>query len=233
MADDEPSNEKAKKEEIKRFYPIGTPGQPWNDEEREQWKSQTKIQRSYKEEVVAKIEAVKASSSEFVVEQYGSLSHNPDRYPLFAIRVSASSSNSNKNVLVTGGVHGYETSGVQGALLFAKEKASHYAKLGFNIVIAPCVSPWAYENIQRWQYDIKDPNRSFVTGEKQTEESKALMEYLDKQQCEGKWICHLVGLSYLKTLLRRFCMVSTSMLILAHTLRISCLPLVSFFAGFT
>ena len=50
-------------------------------------------------------------------------------------------------VLVTGGVHGYETSGVQGALLFAQTKMELYTAK-FNLLVLPCVSPWGYETIQ-------------------------------------------------------------------------------------
>lgn len=62
--------------------------------------------------------------------------------------------------LITGGVHGYETSGVMGALQFAERHASDYAGR-VNLLIAPCVSPWAYERIHRWNPDAIDPNRSF------------------------------------------------------------------------
>lgn len=37
-------------------------------------------------------------------------------------------------MLITGGVHGYETSGVQGALLFLEQKAKHYSQ-HFNIFV--------------------------------------------------------------------------------------------------
>ena len=63
-------------------------------------------------------------------------------------------------VLVTGGVHGYETSGVLGALHFLEEHASYYEGR-VNLLAVPCVSPWAYERVQRWNADAVDPNRSF------------------------------------------------------------------------
>jgi hypothetical protein len=63
-------------------------------------------------------------------------------------------------VLVTGGVHGYETSGVHGALRFAARHAAAYAGR-VNLLVVPCVSPWAYEHVQRWNADALDPNRSF------------------------------------------------------------------------
>ena len=52
---------------------------------------------------------------DFDVEQYGALSLDPKRYPLFAVK-TRSWVDGRPLVLVTGGVHGYETSGVQGAL---------------------------------------------------------------------------------------------------------------------
>jgi peptide deformylase len=61
-------------------------------------------------------------------------------------------------VLITGGVHGYETSGVHGALHFADAHAERYAGRA-NLLVVPCVSPWAYERIQRWNFDAIDPNR--------------------------------------------------------------------------
>lgn len=42
----------------------------------------------------------------------------------------------------------YETSGVQGAILFLQTQAERFEHT-FNIVGVPCVSPWGYETIQR------------------------------------------------------------------------------------
>ncbi|KAL7540286.1 hypothetical protein ACHAWF_006641 [Thalassiosira exigua] len=168
----------------KAFYHIGTPGKPWTDAERAQWKAGTKIQRSYQEEVVEKLKRLDDSVWEVV--QYGSLSHGPERYPLFAVK-SRDWQKHKPHLLVTGGVHGYETSGVQGAIRFLRSKAKYTSDA--NILVAPCVSPWAYEHVQRWNADLKDPNRSFKKGA-ETEESKALMGYLDGLGVE-RWNCHL------------------------------------------
>lgn len=76
----------------------------------------------------------------FDIEQYGELSLEKERYPLMSVKTR--NWNSNKpNILVTGGVHGYETSGVQGALLFLKKEALKYSDK-FNILVCPCVNPW-------------------------------------------------------------------------------------------
>ena len=82
------------------------------------------------------------------------------------------------------GVHGYETSGVQGALQVARTIAPSYQDR-INLVIAPCVSPWGYEVINRWNPQAIDPNRSFFANSP-AEESAALMAYvasLDREWC--------------------------------------------------
>ncbi|MCY9803645.1 M14 family metallocarboxypeptidase [Vibrio scophthalmi] len=155
---------------INNTYPIGTPGQKWGDAERQAWRAQTTIKRLYSEEVLPKIEALKAR---FDVEQYGALSYDVERFPLYCIK-SKNWSNDKPSVLITGGVHGYETSGVQGALEFAAQKAEQYAET-FNIAIAPCVSPWGYETINRWNALATDPNRSFYQ-DTPAEESAALRQ---------------------------------------------------------
>lgn len=180
---------------IERYYPIGTPGQPWTDAERDEWKSSVpKIERSYQEEVIEKLEAL--PEKDFSIVQYGALSHDPQRYPLFAVTTTASkwSDPDRPCVLVTGGVHGYETSGVQGAIRFLQTSAVDYTTLrGCNILVAPCVSPWSYEHIQRWQADVLDPNRSFGRSEdgiSTTEESRALMAYVQSLPVKS-WTVHL------------------------------------------
>jgi hypothetical protein len=171
------------------FYRIGTPGTPWSNSERAEWLAQTKILRSYREEVLDKIDKLKDTMD---VVQYGALSHNQDRYPLMAVKSRDWQPEKKPCVLLTGGVHGYEKSGIFGAIRFLETKALLYAK-HFNIIVAPCVSPWAYEHIQRWQADVEDPNRSFKKGEEslQTEESRALMQYLQTLGVSKRWICHI------------------------------------------
>ncbi|MDF0750930.1 M14 family metallocarboxypeptidase [Marinobacter sp. 71-i] len=150
-------------------YPIGTPGAPWGEFERAEWLSQQTRQRSYESEVLSVIERLR---SRFDVEQYGHLDYGTDSYPLMAIR-SRDWRDDLPVVLVTGGVHGYETSGVHGALQFVDQHAADYAGR-VNLLVAPCVSPWAYERIHRWNANAVDPNRSF-RDDGAAEESTALM----------------------------------------------------------
>ncbi|MGR5514253.1 M14 family metallopeptidase [Vibrio harveyi] len=140
-------------------YPIGTPGQSWGEAERKAWREQRDVKRSYQEEVVTKIDALR---ERFDVEQYGALSYDEARFPLFCIKTRNWDA-AKPVVLVTGGVHGYETSGVHGALKFVDTQAERYAE-HFNIVVAPCVSPWGYEVINRWNPNAIDPNRSFYAN---------------------------------------------------------------------
>lgn len=130
---------------------------PWGKTEKDQWFQQQRIQRSYQEEVLNRIEELRSS---FDVLQYGTLSDDPARYPLYLIK-SRHFVQNKKTVLITGGVHGYETSGVHGALTFMGNKASKYAD-HFNFICAPCISPWSYETINRWNAKAIDPNRSFI-----------------------------------------------------------------------
>lgn len=141
---------------MRRFHPIGTPGQPWGAAERAQWLAGQHRQRSYADEVVA---AISALAGEWDIAQYGTLAYGEQDFPLLALR-SRPWNEELPVALVTGGVHGYETSGVQGALLFARGHAAAYAGR-VNLLVVPCVSPWAYERIQRWNPDAVDPNRSF------------------------------------------------------------------------
>ena len=153
-------------------YPIGTPGQKWGPAEKAEWLAQQEVKRSYSEEVLAKLEPLK---DQFDVEKYGALSYSPGQYALYVVK-SRRWSAEKVNVLVTGGVHGYETSGVQGAIRFIETAALGYAEQ-FNLVVAPCVSPWGYETINRWNPTAVDPNRSFKIGIL-SEEAAALMRYL-------------------------------------------------------
>ncbi|WP_133037691.1 M14 family metallopeptidase [Shewanella fodinae] len=159
-------------------YPIGTPGIPWGDNEKQQWRKTQVIKRSYQQQVVEKIHAL---TDQFELLQYGALSYDPARYPLLAMK-SKDWDAAKPCVLITGGVHGYETSGVQGALLFAQTQAKQYIN-DFNLLIAPCVSPWGYEVINRWNPLAIDPNRSFY-ADSPAEESAALMALVAAQNCE-------------------------------------------------
>lgn len=145
--------------QIDKAYPIGIPGIKWGQNEKAKWLGMQSVKRSYAEDVVKKIDSLRDT---FYVTQYGQLEYKQGTYPLFAVRTSNWDA-SKPAVLITGGVHGYETSGVHGALRFTETEAARFEQY-FNFIIVPCVSPWAYETINRWNPAAIDPNRSFYEG---------------------------------------------------------------------
>jgi hypothetical protein len=157
-------------------YPIGTPGRPWTAADVARWRALQTPVRSYAADVLSAVDRLRGRYS---VEQYGEV----DRRPLFALR-SRDWRADQPAALVTGGVHGYETSGVLGALEFARS----YAGSGINLLVAPCVSPWAYERVQRWNADAIDPNRSFRTA-RPAPEAAALTALIDS--IDTRWLVHI------------------------------------------
>ncbi len=159
---------------MERPFPIGTPGTPWTAAEKREWFDLRTIERSYRDEVLAKIADLDDS---FEVRQYGSLPIDAERYPLMAVTLRSSNPDA-PWALITGGVHGYETSGVQGALEFTRAHAPSYRDR-VNFLVLPCISPWGYEVINRWNPNAIDPNRVFVR-ESPSEEAAAVLAYLDE-----------------------------------------------------
>lgn len=164
-------------------YPIGTPGQPWGDTEIAAWRARVVKQRRYADDVLAAVEPMRA---DFDVSEYGALVYDGERFPLMAVR-SRGWRESLPTLVVTGGVHGYETSGVLGALQFLREHGLETAGRA-NLLVVPCVSPWAWERIQRWNRDALDPNRNFRAGSP-AGESAALVSLL--APLRGRVLMHI------------------------------------------
>jgi len=155
-----------------RPYPIGKPLHPWGDAEKQQWRARQVRQRSHADDVVAAVDRLR---TRFDVTEYGRLDYDGETFPLLAIK-SRDWNDARPTILVTGGVHGYETSGVHGALQFVEQHGDDDAGR-INLMVVPCVSPWAYERIHRWNPLAIDPNRSFREGSP-AEESAALVRLL-------------------------------------------------------
>ena len=153
-------------------YPIGQPGNAWGQAEITAWRDLQTVKRRYADEVVAKLEALPDT---FQLESYGELSYEAGRYPLYVVK-SRHWDAGLPAILITGGVHGYETSGVQGAIRFLETGSEKFSGC-FNFVVMPCVSPWAYETINRWNPHAVDPNRSF-RADSPSQEAAAVMRYL-------------------------------------------------------
>ena len=164
-------------------YPIGTPGRPWGASEKAEWLTRQRRQRSYESDVQSRLEQLR---DRYDVSTYGTLKYAPDSYPLYAV-TSRDWRDDLPCMLVTGGVHGYETSGVHGALRFLETRAADYAGRA-NLMVVPCVSPWGYERIHRWNPDAIDPNRSF-RADSPAQESAALMALV--APLKGRCVMHI------------------------------------------
>jgi len=164
-------------------YPIGSPGQAWTPADVAAWRARQVHQRSYADDVLCALQTLRPR---FEALPYGEVVYGDERYPLFAICPEPWRAGL-PGVLVTGGVHGYETSGVHGALQFLAQHAQAYVGR-INLLVVPCVSPWAYERIHRWNFDAVDPNRSFKDPSP-AQEAAALMRLV--QPLRGQFAAHI------------------------------------------
>ncbi len=154
------------------------PLKKWATEQKTEWLSRQKKHRSYQDNVVNRLISLKDS---FNIVQYGALDYALDQYPLYIVTTRCWD-NSKPTVLITGGVHGYESSGVHGSISFLEKRALDYGEK-FNIIVAPCVSPWGYETINRWNPQAVDPNRSFYE-DSPSQEAACLMLYIKSLNTE-------------------------------------------------
>lgn len=144
----------------------------WGEAERIAWRATCTPQRSYARDVLTRIDALR---DRYDVVSYGRLDYPEGPYPLLAL-CSKESDPTLPLMLVTGGVHGYETSGVLGALAFLEGSAAAWAGKA-RIAVAPCVSPWGYEVVHRWNPHALDPNRN-MTVDSAAEECAALVRWV-------------------------------------------------------
>ncbi len=154
-------------------YPIGIAGTPWGAAEKDAWLARQQVKRSYADDVIAPLRDRLPAQAELF--QYGALDYAPlgwGHYPLFAVRSRAWDAH-RPVVVVTGGVHGYETSGVQGALQWLEHDFRRHAG-AINLLVLPCISPWAYETINRWNPHALDPNRQFKPASPAAESALAM-----------------------------------------------------------
>lgn len=134
---------------------------------------QTKV-RSYEEVVLTPVRNLP-----YEVEQYATLNYEVGTYPLLRVRVG-DFSDGKPCVLITGGVHGYEMSGILAAIRFLQHEVAKYSSR-YNFLVYPCISPWSMEVNHRWNPDALDTNRHFLPDGEQTLECVAFMKSLQGQ----------------------------------------------------
>ena len=82
-------------------------------------------------------------------------------YPIYQIHL-ASSIETPRHVLITGGMHGDEPAGVEAVLQFlARDNTALLKK--FSFLIIPCINPYGYVHNTRETRDDVDINRAFET----------------------------------------------------------------------
>ncbi|MCJ8276868.1 MAG: succinylglutamate desuccinylase/aspartoacylase family protein [Bdellovibrionales bacterium] len=167
----------------------------WQESDKLEWLSKQTFQRSYADQVLPRIEKLKNAGGDIKISHYGNLTlQNRDelkihgatlsaeeykeRYPLYYAEVG-DITNGKPNIIVTGGTHGYEESGVYGALEFLEKDVANYVDK-FNFLVFPCLSPFAYEVNQRWTHNAWDPNRSFDRSKPYVPEAQLVMDVLDE-----------------------------------------------------
>ena len=80
-------------------------------------------------------------------------------YPIHQIHL-ASSVNTPKHVLITGGMHGDEPAGVEVVLQFL-ERDNTELLTNFSFLVIPCINPYGYVHNTRETLDSVDINRAF------------------------------------------------------------------------
>lgn len=179
-------------------YPIGTPDHPWGQAERDRWLAQQQWQRSYQQQVVEPLQQClqRPEFQHTALVPYGQIDYQALGLPQYAVYAVADRQPTPGAplLLITGGVHGYETSGVQGALQFIEQ---HFVRIQqqlagrANLLVLPCISPWGYETINRWNPQAIDPNRSFRVGSGSAEAELALQCVRGYQQVCGSSLMHI------------------------------------------
>ena len=84
-------------------------------------------------------------------------------YPIHQIRL-ASSADTSRHILITGGVHGDEPAGVEAVLQFLTRDNTALLKK-FSFLVVPCINPYGYVHGTRETCGDIDINRAFETDD--------------------------------------------------------------------
>ena len=82
-------------------------------------------------------------------------------YPIHQIRL-ASSADTPRHILITGGMHGDEPAGVEAVLQFLARDNTTLLK-NFSFLVIPCINPYGYVHNTRETFGDIDINRAFET----------------------------------------------------------------------
>lgn len=129
----------------------------WTADRCAAWYGEQKQVRDYKQSVVERALAVTLPPS-LKLSVYGT-AYGDDLICVTPRHIDSSK----PSLSVTGGVHGYEPSGVESCLHLIETGAQNLRDRA-NVFLFPCVTPAAYRIHHRWTHGAEDTNRGFFDG---------------------------------------------------------------------
>ncbi len=139
----------------------------WAPEDTRKWQDAVLSQpadsrRDYEANVVSRLQ--KLDSNHISLTTYRTSQSGDEKFDHLFVTIG-DLGNGNPNILLIGGVHGNEPSGVEACVRIAEQFNESADPPDINIVIFPCLFPWSYVHNQRWVYeDALDPNRHMIVG---------------------------------------------------------------------
>ncbi|MBW2971628.1 succinylglutamate desuccinylase/aspartoacylase family protein [Candidatus Woesearchaeota archaeon] len=116
----------------------------------------SEIIRSYRRDVISKLERLP-----HLCNTIGRLTNESGAYPLFrVVAAQGGRHNGRKDVLISGGVHGDEPSGVYAVMDFLEHHVWEYLDR-FRFFAYPCINPWGFERHLRDNAQGVNINRTF------------------------------------------------------------------------
>lgn len=163
---------------------------PWNDRRIASWREGVIAQGKRRDyaQVVQRIQSLPANTH--IIQCYGHAVSGAESHALYSIRCGRDEGN--PDILLIGGTHGYEPSGVEAILRFMRDEAPALAGR-YNIDAYPCINPWAYEYDQRWNWHAWDTNRQFVRDGRlaQNDECRYFMDAVEGSGRSYQWALDL------------------------------------------
>lgn len=129
----------------------------WSEDQCAAWYDQQPQVRDYNADIYERARAAVLPPS-LILSSYGHVHGD------FLLCVEPRQINSAKpSLIITGGVHGYEPSGIEACLQLIEAGAPNIRERA-NVFIYPCVTPAAYRINHRWTIGADDTNRGFIEG---------------------------------------------------------------------
>lgn len=106
----------------------------------------------------------------------GTVNTKLENYDVYEISINNGSKNT---VLIFGGIHGDELSGITSSINFIENYKLNKISKDFNYIIIPVVNPWGYEYNIRFNSLGVDINTDFAPGKFDTQEAEIIFNAYD------------------------------------------------------